>query len=351
MTTATSLRLTAVLAVAAAVVLPRPAGAQSASARAQALFDEGKRLMAKGDYARACEKFEASDRVEAKAGTELNLAVCRNANGQTATAWAVFKQAAATAKRAGDRGREIEARKKAAELKPGLLSLTITVSDGAKVDGLVVKRNATAIEEAEWDQPMPVDPDEYTVSAEAPGYKPWSKTVEVNTKSKTVEIPPLEPEPEPKPKPKRAEPRDTGGAAEDAEPAGGHDAGAVVGPTPSGWTGRRKLSLVLAVVGVAAAGAGIPLGMHANTLERESDDICGHSTCHEADAVALNGSARHYALGANIGFAVGGAAVVGAAVLWFLGAPHASETARRDNAAVIPSFGAGQVGVAFARSF
>jgi hypothetical protein len=43
--------------------------------------------------------------------------------------------------------------------------------------------------------------------------------------------------------------------------------------------------------------------------------------------------------------------VVGAAVLWFIGAPHASEPARRDDAAVIPTFGAGQVGVAFARSF
>lgn len=346
MTTATSLRLTAVLAVAAAVVLPRPARAQSASA--EELFQEGRRLMAKGKTAEACEKFEASDRIEAAIGTELNLAACRDLNGQSASAWAAFKKAAATAKRAGDRNREGEARKKEAALKPRLIRLTIKVSDQAKVDGLVVKRNTTTLEEAEWGLPIPVDPDEYTVSAEAPGYKPWSTTVEVKTRSKTVEIPALDPEP------KRAEPLHAAGDdTEDTEHtgAGNREVGAAVGPAPSGWTGRRKLSLVLAVVGVAAAGAGIALGMHANTLESESDDICGHSTCHEADAVALNGSARHYALGANIGFAVGGAAVVGAAVLWFLGAPHASETARRDNAAVIPSFGAGQVGVAFARSF
>jgi len=344
MTTATSLRLTAVLVIAAVAVLPRPARAQSPAA--EQLFREGKRLMAKGDTAPACEKFEASERIEPAAGTELNLALCRETNGQIASAWATYIKTATTAKKTGDARREATARKKVAELEPRLIYLTITVPASARGTGLVVKRDDTVVEPAEWDQRTPVDPAEYTVSAEAPGYKPWSTSVVVKTRSKTVDVPELEKLPEVQ----REPPRAAGGAAaagareRDAEDTKAH-------PAPSRWTGKRKLSLALVAVGVAAGGAGIALGLHANSLEDQSDQLCNHPTCHSPDAVDLNHSARRYALAANIGYAVGGAAVVGAAVLWLFGAPHSPERSRPDDTAMIPILDAGRVGFAFARSF
>jgi hypothetical protein len=349
MTTATSIRLAVAIAVAAAALAPRPARAQSAEA--EALFQEGKRLMAKGDTAQACEKFEASDRVEAASGNELNLALCRETNGQLATAWAVYLKTAATAKREGNTRREVEARTKAAALKPRLVYLTIAVPDDSRVDGLAIKRNGIAVDEALWNQRVPVDPDEYTISGEAPGCKPWSTTVVVKTKSKKVEVPTLEKQPEPKHTKSRREARST--AAEDGEPSGARDrdADVEVRPAPSRWTGKRKLSLVLTAVGIAAAGAGIGFGVHANHLESQSDTLCDQRTCHQQDAVTLNQSARHYALAADIGFAAGGTAVVGAAVLWFFGAPRAPGISRSDDTAVIPTFGAGRVGFALARSF
>ncbi|HEX3760713.1 MAG TPA: hypothetical protein VHW23_18490 [Kofleriaceae bacterium] len=334
----------AVLVVAAAA-LPRPARAQSAEA--EELFQEGKRLMAKGDTAQACEKFEASDRVEAASGTELNLARCRETNGQFASAWAAYLKTAGTAKHNGNARREAEARKKAAALQSRLIYLTIMVPADVRVDGLVIKRDGTTVDEAAWNQRMPVDPAEYTVSSEAPGYKPWSTSVVVKTKSKTVEIPALEKQPQVRREPPREAPRTAG--ADDAAPSSARDGGAEGAgprPAPSRWTGKRKLALALAAVGVAAGGTGIALGLHASSLEDQSDVKCRTTKCTNPIGVDLNTSARHYALAANVGFAVGGAAVIGAAVLWFLGAPPS-----RDGVTLVPALDHGRVSLSFARSF
>jgi hypothetical protein len=347
MMTATSyIRLVVALAVAALVLAPGSARAQSAGA--ESLFRDGKRLMKKGDIAQACDKFEAADHAEATASTELNLADCREKLGQFATAWATFAKAEATARRAGDTRREAEAHRRAAVVEPKLIHLTIAVPEEVRVDGLVIKRNGTAVDVALWNQHLPVDPAEYTISAEAPGHEPWSTSVVVKTKDKKVEVPALDPRPEAR----RAEPRRPAEPDGDAPTAArDRDAGADLRPAPSRWTGARKLSLVLVGVGVAAAGAGIGLGLHASSLESQSDATCDRPMCKSADAVALNRSARHYALAANLGFAAGGAAVVGAAVLWFLGAPRASGTTRPDDTAMSPTCGPGCFGFTLARSF
>ena len=345
------------LALAAVAALATSAHAQSAEA--ESLFQEGKRLMKKGQVAQACDKFEAAERVEATPSTELNLADCREKNGQRATAWAMFIKAATSAKRAGDAKREAEGRRRAALLESQLVYLTIIVPEEARIEGLVIKRNDAAIDEALWDQRVPVDPDEYTVSAEAPGRKPWSTSVVVKTKSKKVVVPVLDKRPETRRAARRAgtardaddgdrstsaEPRDRPGAddtrAEPRDRPGADDARPM--------TGKRKWSIALAAVGVAAIGAGIGLGLKANSLEHDADDMCPNVNCGKLPALDLNQSARHYALAANIGYAAGGAALVGAAVLWFVGAPS---SARAESTAVIPTLGAGRIGVAFARSF
>lgn len=138
-------------------------------------------------------------------------------------------------------------------------------------------------------------------------------------------------------------------AVEPDAPAGGRDrevGGAEAGAAPSRWTGKRKLALVLTAVGVAATGAGVGLGLHASTLERKADGLCSQSVCNNPDGVNLNRSARSYALAANISYAAGGVAVVGAAALWLLGAP-----ASRETIAIFPTLDATRVGIGFARSF
>src|ERR1041384_2043238 len=120
-----------------AVVVAMTAVAHAQSPEAEALFREARRLMKQNSFAAACEKFEASERLEPTIGTELKLAACREKNGQLASAWAAFIKAAQTAKHSGDRKREAEARRRVAALEPRLVYLTISVPRPARLAGLV----------------------------------------------------------------------------------------------------------------------------------------------------------------------------------------------------------------------
>src|SRR5262245_45036936 len=98
---------------------PRDARAQGASreASAQAVFEDAKKLMAKGDYAAACPKFADSQQLDPAPGTQFNLANCYEKNGQTASAWATFKSAAASYKAHNRPDWETKARDRATALE------------------------------------------------------------------------------------------------------------------------------------------------------------------------------------------------------------------------------------------
>jgi uncharacterized protein HemY len=80
--------------------------AQGDKATAEALFAEGRRLMSSGNYATACQKFAASQKLDPALGTSLNLADCYDKSGRTASAWAESRDAAAAAHRVGSKDRE-----------------------------------------------------------------------------------------------------------------------------------------------------------------------------------------------------------------------------------------------------
>jgi serine/threonine-protein kinase len=327
-----------VLAVAFALAIAKPVGAQSAEA--ETLFREGKRLLKKGDLAAACEKFEASERLEPSLGTELNLGDCREKNGQHARAWAMFVKAAAAAKRTGDDKREAEAKRRADTLEAQLVYLTIEVPDDVRVDELVIKRNDSPVDRELWNQRVPVDADTYTITAEAPGYKTWTETVTVKTKSKKIEVPPL------KKSERKArdtqEPATESSSTEDASEEG-EDRSEPSVRTPRRFTG---LAIGLGVAGAAAIGTGVYFGLAGKDLERQSDALCPTTACADPDGVELNKRARRDALIANIGFIAGGAAVVGAVVLVVVGAPGDAK-----QVSIAPTLGGDRVGIALGGRF
>ena len=88
-------------------LLPGIATAQSTNkAAADALFNEGKRLMGEGKFAEACPKFKDSQAADPAVGTQLNLARCYKKAGLTASAWSEYRSAAAAARTAGQSKRE-----------------------------------------------------------------------------------------------------------------------------------------------------------------------------------------------------------------------------------------------------
>src|SRR6185312_13224264 len=114
-------------------LLPARARAAEDEAAARALFFEARRLVAAGNYAAACPKFEDSYRLDPGIGTSFNLADCYEHSGRTASAWARFLDVAAATKAAGQLDRERVARARAAALEPKLARMTLKVE--AKVPG------------------------------------------------------------------------------------------------------------------------------------------------------------------------------------------------------------------------
>ncbi|HEY1550409.1 MAG TPA: hypothetical protein VGG28_21425 [Kofleriaceae bacterium] len=326
------------IVVLAIVFAATPVRAQSAEAEAQ--FADGKRQMKQGNFDEACKRFEASEHLDPAAGTELNLGDCNAKLRKTATAWAWFVHAAGTAKRIHDRKRAAEAKQRSDALEPKLLRLEIVVPDEHKVPGLAITRNGKPIEEALWNQNDPIDPDMYEIAASAAGYAPWTTTIDVTSKSQHVRVPMLDKRPE------APAPVATTATTTTAPPPQA-PVTAAPAPTQTHW---RKGPLALAIVGVVGLGAGITLGALSSSDNNAAITACqgGYyfgSACTSSAGLSLNSRAHTEALIADVGFGVGGAALAGALIWWFVTGPTTTE-----RIAIVPSIDHG-VGLAAAGTF
>ncbi|HEY2368269.1 MAG TPA: hypothetical protein VGH87_17845 [Polyangiaceae bacterium] len=161
--------------------LAHAAGADDKAA-AQAMFDEGRKLMEQGKYAEACPKLEASQRLDPGAGTLLNLAACYDKNGQTASAWVTYTDAAtASRERHPDWAQRADARVKA--LQPTLSHLTIDAPTTA-----TVTRDGKPIDAGSFGAAMPVDPGHHVIDATAPNKKPFHQEVDVGSKGAEARV-------------------------------------------------------------------------------------------------------------------------------------------------------------------
>src|SRR5258708_37819221 len=118
------LRSAAPLLVVSLLLVPVRARADN-SAAAEALFEDGRRLMTEGRYDEACSKLEESQRLDPGLGTQFHLANCWQRSGRTASAWALFRAEASEAGPRGLSGRERVARVRTLALGGWLSKLQI----------------------------------------------------------------------------------------------------------------------------------------------------------------------------------------------------------------------------------
>lgn len=314
--------------------------AQKSADRAAAdiLFSEGKKLIAAGDTEAACAKFEASLARLSQVGTQLALGSCYEKLGKTASAWAEFRAAARAAARARDAQRHQFAEDRAAALESRLSRLVIKLEPGYRVDGLVVRRDSIEITAAELATPVPVDPGEHTVEAEAPGWNKWSNTVTIADLPGVVEVivPALGKNPtkldelDPVVAPSRSLPR----AYESDDPG----------------RSRRHLAYGVAGGGVALLGSSLLFGMVARSRWSAAKPHCRDGVCDQT-GVDLADGARGMGNLSTAAVLVGAVATA-AGIGLYVTAPRASQEEKGATALrVVPDVGGAHVGLAIEGGF
>ncbi len=329
------------------LLMPVPALARDAASPARVLFSEGRDLVAAGDYAAACPKFEESLRLELGVGTQYHLADCWEHLGRSASAHALFLGAAASAKAAREAEREQVLRERAAALEPRLVRLVIEAGDPDP--RLVIKRDDLPLEQETWGKAVAVDPGTYVIVAKAPGKKAWQRTLKIEASSKivTVEVPTLEAS-EPKPA-SQAKPASVAPARRKQLPP--------PAPEPSrndrGRSSPNYKALALGGGGLAALAVGTFFGFSYKSANDDAKAICPSSTgCSVRDIEdhdRLVDEATTARAWAYLGVGAGVAALGGALALYVFDKPEASDAA---GIRALPTLGAsGELGASVMGSF
>jgi hypothetical protein len=317
------------LAVAALGVCP-PAMAQSPTdkAAAEVLFEEGRRLMNEKRFAEACPKLADSQRLDPGVGTLLNLALCFKKNGQTASAWSTYREAAAQARAVGQSDREKLARDEAASLERTLSRLVIDVPPAvASTPGVEIKRDGATVPQGLWGLPSPVDPGVRVLEVSAPGKKPLRIEVKVDGGAVVARavVPTLE---DAASVPGAQAPA---GAPAPAVPAGAAPTPAPAAP-PAGdsGSGQRMIGYVVSGVGVVGLAVGGVFGAMTLSKNEQALDVCPD---YPEDACTADDVDRHEQFVEDaksnrtlsyVGFGLGGAALLGGIVL-IVTAPKGAE--------------------------
>lgn len=289
-------------------------------AKAIALFDEGKKEMAAGNYVKACKAFEASARLMPDSGTRGSLARCYTQLGRIASAWTLWRELADTAPTPALRS---DAAAQAKKLEPRLARYAIKAA--APAAGLAVTVDGKPVD-LSIDVPVPIDPGTYPVEAAAPGRVAWKgELTAAEGKTAELAVPELAvaqqggPPPPPPEKPK---------------PVPG---------TPG--RGRRIAGLSLTGLGIGGLVVGGVFGVMARTLNQEATDLCGGDIdrCDPArtnEAQAKVDDARAAANLSTLAFAAGGA-VAATGLILYLTAPKAERRA----VSIAPMVGGGAAGL------
>lgn len=301
-----------------------PARAQAGTgnaAAAEALFREGRALVAEGRHEEACPRFAASQRLDPGYGTLWNLAGCLETIGRTASAWAAFREAADMARRASEEEREEKAERRAAALEPGLSRLRVVVA--APAPGLEVRRDGAPLLEGSWGEALPVDPGRIRVEARAPGRRSFAVEVEAAGagRTATVEIPALA-----EAATSAAPPRDAPAAA-----AGG---------------AQRAIAYAAGGIGLAGVAVGAIFGLRAGAAWGEAQrQHCRTGARCDDEGVALAAEADTAAILSNVAFAVGGAGLAAGVILLVTAPDEGAQRARAARLVIAPAVGASGGGI------
>jgi len=283
---------------------------------ATALFEQGRQLAESGQKAAACDKFEASLRLDPQIGTKLNVAACREDKRLLVEAYLLFESAASDADRANKAGRATFARQRMGMLVKKLVRVTLKIAQPEPA-GLAITLGGRSVPKAEWTKVQVLEPGPYLIIASAPG-KPaqrFEQTAAAGTQV-AIEVRPFDAPAAPEPVAPKDEPRPL-----------------TIEPPPPRT--NRVPWIVAGAGGVAVLGS-VALGLHAksrhgNAFDRgDSDGVA--SAQREADIAT-------------------GVAVVGAAAITVGVVLYVRDRKARDRVSLVPTTTRDALGIAAIGSF
>lgn len=274
---------------------------------AAALFQAGRELVEKGDWAAGCKKLEASLALYQSASTVLNIARCHEHDGKLASAWSAYTRALVLNRETpGEERRKALAaiaEKGVTSLEPRLPKLRIVMRVAPA--GLRLTSDGQEVPLALLGTTIPVDPGEREIVAEAPGYHPERRRVTVTEgATERVEI-----------------------ALMPSAPAVHEDPERPVKERPHEASGPPVWALATGAGGLAMLGIAVAFRMDQLSVEGYQRGVCGgdvEAGCPASYTKPLadaDNTRKNRDFGLFIGFGVGGFLGVGAAVAGILTAP------------------------------
>ncbi len=297
-------------------------GPPAAAPTAAALFDEAKGMMDQGNYAEACPKLAESEALDPQVGTLLNLALCYESTGKTASACSMWRVAADAAARKLHSDREALARERADGTCSRAPQVTVQIAEQPERDRMLVTINGTPLSPERWGQPTPLDPGDYELRASGEGVHPWTWKFRIDDEHlEVVVVPALTPIAAP--------------VASQAAP-------------PASRTRSRSFAPAVWVaggVGLAAIGASAAFGSAALVEVAASRDgrNCVGNNCNATGASARARAASDAEI-SDVTLAVGVGAIVTSVILW-AASPRASRPSSGAYVAPAVSLGAWSVAV------
>jgi hypothetical protein len=147
------------------MLLSSGAFAQTKREQADALFKEGRAAAQAADFATACSKFTASQKLDPSTGTLLNLGDCEEHQGHLTVARNYYqdalRQLGATDPRNGP------AKERLASLESRIPRIVVRASASP---GATVTLDGVPVSAASLDAPIPVDPGQHTLVVTAPDH-------------------------------------------------------------------------------------------------------------------------------------------------------------------------------------
>ena len=202
-------------------------------------------------------------------------------------------------------------------LSTRLSRLQVDVPPNARVAGLTVRRGKIELGKGQWGAAVPVDPGTYTVTAQAPGHRQWSRKVVVAAGGAIAKLVVARLERQRKTEKQCPEP---------------------VNPT------QKIAGIVLSAVGGAVLAAGASAGIYAMVRHSDSldDGHCNDAGSCDTEGLTIRQQARS-AGDAATALLITGGVVLGSALVLVFTAPDEPEVQvmERRSAAVRPSVGVG----------